>query len=85
MISRAANFLARNGSISPQDRWEENAGNSPFTLGIEISALVAAADYLPAVDRAYALFFRGAVRLIRTGIMWYLPRLRDQRTNAICR
>lgn len=55
MVSRAAGFLARNGPISPQDRWEENAGISPFTLGIEISALVAAADYLSAADRAYAL------------------------------
>ncbi len=55
MVIRAASFLARNGPISPQDRWEENAGISPFSLGIEISALVAAADYLSATDHAYAL------------------------------
>ena len=55
MILSAARYLARNGPISPQDRWEENAGISPFTLGIEIVALVAAADRLPAADRLYAL------------------------------
>lgn len=32
-----------------------NSGISPFTLGIEIAALVAAADHLPAEDRPYAL------------------------------
>ena len=55
MIHRAAGYLARNGPISPQDRWEENPGISPFTLGIEIVALVAAADHLPAEDGLYAL------------------------------
>ena len=55
MILAAAGYLARNGPISPQDRWEENPGISPFTLGIEIVALVAAADRLPAADRLYAL------------------------------
>jgi glucoamylase len=55
MILAAAGYLARNGPVSPQDRWEENAGISPFTLGIEIVALVAAADRLPAPDRRYAL------------------------------
>ena len=55
MILAAAGYLARNGPISPQDRWEENPGISPFTLGIEIVALVAAADHLPAADRLYAL------------------------------
>ncbi len=55
MVRRAAGYLARNGPISPQDRWEENPGISPFTLGIEIVALVAAADYLSAEDGLYAL------------------------------
>lgn len=55
MVRCAAGYLARNGPISPQDRWEENAGISPFTLGIEIAALIAAADFLDAEDRAYAL------------------------------
>lgn len=55
MVGRAAGYLARNGPMTPQDRWEENAGISPFTLAIEIVALVAAAEFLDAVDRAYAL------------------------------
>lgn len=55
MIARAIVYLARHGPGSPQDRWEENAGNSPFTLGVEIAALVTAAEHLPAAESAYAL------------------------------
>ena len=55
MVRRAARYLALNGPISPQDRWEENAGISPFTLGIEIVALVAAAEFLDGEERSYAL------------------------------
>jgi glucoamylase len=44
MIRRAVGYIVRNGPVSPQDRWEEDAGYSPFTLGAEIAALVVAAD-----------------------------------------
>ena len=44
MVRRAASFLLRNGPVTPQDRWEEDAGFSPFTLAAEIAALLAAAD-----------------------------------------
>lgn len=44
MIRRAAAFIVRNGPVSPQDRWEEDPGYSPFTLGAEIAALLVAAD-----------------------------------------
>jgi glucoamylase len=44
MIRRAAAFVVRNGPVSPQDRWEEDPGYSPFTLGAEIAALLVAAD-----------------------------------------
>ncbi len=37
-------FILRNGPVTQQDRWEEDAGYSPFTLAAEISALLAAAD-----------------------------------------
>ena len=37
-------FMLRNGPVTQQDRWEEDAGYSPFTLAAEISALLAAAD-----------------------------------------
>jgi glucoamylase len=61
MVRRAVRFLAQNGPYSPQDRWEENAGASPFTLALSVAALVAAAEYdfldaQPAErDRALAL------------------------------
>jgi glucoamylase len=44
MVRRAASFIARNGPATPQDRWEEDAGYTPFTLAAEIAALLAAAD-----------------------------------------
>lgn len=44
MVRRAASFLARHGPVSPQDRWEEEPGYSPFTIATEIAALLVAAD-----------------------------------------
>ncbi len=44
MIRKAAGFLVRNGPVSQQDRWEEDHGYSPFTLSVEIAALLAAAE-----------------------------------------
>jgi len=44
MVRRAASFVAINGPVTQQDRWEEDAGYSPFTLAAEISALLAGAD-----------------------------------------
>jgi glucoamylase len=44
MVKSAAGYLARNGPVSPQDRWEEDPGYSPFTVAAEIAALLAAAD-----------------------------------------
>lgn len=49
MIRSAAGFLVRNGPITGQDRWEEDGGYSPFTLAVEVSALIVAADH---ADRA---------------------------------
>jgi glucoamylase len=45
MVRKAASFLVRNGPVTQQDRWEEDGGYSPFTLAVEISALLAAADF----------------------------------------
>jgi glucoamylase len=53
MVRRAATFLAEHGPISPQDRWEENSGVSPFTLGIVIVAMIAAGEFLDADEAAY--------------------------------
>jgi len=44
MVKRAAGYLVRNGPVSPQDRWEEDPGYSPFTVAAEIASLLAAAD-----------------------------------------
>ena len=44
MTRRAISFILRNGPVTQQDRWEEDAGYSPFTLAAEISALLAGAD-----------------------------------------
>jgi glucoamylase len=45
MIRRAASYLVQNGPVTAQDRWEEDPGYSPFTLAVEIAALLAAADF----------------------------------------
>jgi glucoamylase len=44
MVRAAAAFLVQNGPVTGQDRWEEDPGYSPFTLAVEIAALLAAAD-----------------------------------------
>ncbi|HEY3808406.1 MAG TPA: glycoside hydrolase family 15 protein, partial [Steroidobacteraceae bacterium] len=54
MVRNAVGFVVRTGPYSEQDRWEENPGVSPFTLAIAISALIAAAPWLDAEQRARA-------------------------------
>jgi glucoamylase len=44
MISRAATYLMLQGPTTAQDRWEENAGYSPYTLAMVIAGLVATAE-----------------------------------------
>ena len=44
MVRKAATFIAVNGPVTQQDRWEEDGGYSPFTLAAEVAALLAAAD-----------------------------------------
>lgn len=45
-IERAAGFLVRYAPVTQQERWEENAGYSPSTLAVVISALICAAEIL---------------------------------------
>ncbi len=56
MVRRALGFIAQNGPVSPQDRWEENPGYSPFTLACLVAALAGAAElgFLDEPDRSYA-------------------------------
>jgi glucoamylase len=44
MARQAAAYLVRNGPVSPQDRWEEDPGYSPFTVGAEIAALLVSSE-----------------------------------------
>ena len=48
MIRAAATYMVRNGPATQQDRWEEDGGYSAFTIAVEISALLAAADAMAA-------------------------------------
>lgn len=44
MARAAAGYLLRNGPVTGQDRWEEDGGYSPFTLAVEVSGLLVAAE-----------------------------------------
>ncbi|MEP6901340.1 MAG: glycoside hydrolase family 15 protein [Actinomycetota bacterium] len=43
-IKKSADYIARNGPRSQQERWEEEAGFSPSTIAAEIAGLVCAAE-----------------------------------------
>jgi glucoamylase len=51
MILGAAGYIVRNGPTTQQDRWEEDGGYSAFTIAVEISALLAAADAMEAAGQ----------------------------------
>jgi glucoamylase len=53
MVNRAASFIACNGPVTQQDRWEEDAGYSPFTLAVEVAGLLAAADIAETAGEAH--------------------------------
>lgn len=65
MVRRAAGFVVRNGPVTGQDRWEEDGGYSPFTLAVEIAALLAAADLADQVGEP-----RAATYLRQTADIW---------------
>ncbi|MFX1489558.1 MAG: glycoside hydrolase family 15 protein [Promethearchaeota archaeon] len=44
-IKKAVSFIACNGPVSQEDRWEEDPGYSPFTLAVEIAALLIASEF----------------------------------------
>ena len=59
MVRRAASFIVQNGPVTQQDRWEEDAGYSSFTLAAEVAALLAAADIADLVhEKAIAKYLR---------------------------
>ncbi len=69
MVKTAAGFIVRNGPVTQQDRWEEDGGYSPFTLAVEISALLAAADLAEVNDEpGPAAFLRETADAWNSGI-----------------
>ncbi len=58
MVRAAAGFLVCNGPVTPQDRWEEDAGFSPFTLAVEIAALFCAAQMADVFEPSIAQYLR---------------------------
>ncbi len=54
-VTRAAGFIAREGPVTGQDRWEEDAGVNTFTLAVAIAALVEAATFLDGEARDFVL------------------------------
>src|SRR5579863_2326212 len=50
MVARACGFVISHGPRTNQDRWEENAGYTPFTLAVVVAALLAAADLAEACE-----------------------------------
>ncbi|MGB6875477.1 MAG: glycoside hydrolase family 15 protein [Candidatus Acidiferrales bacterium] len=58
-VRTAAAFLVKHGPESEQDRWEENAGYSTYTMAVEIAALLAAADFADgAKESKLAIYLR---------------------------
>lgn len=58
LVRAAAGYLVGNGPVHAPDavdRWEETPGGSPFTLGLIVVALVAAAARISGDDQAYLL------------------------------
>lgn len=45
MVRRACSFIVTYGPVTQQDRWEENGGYSPFTLAVEVAALIAGSEF----------------------------------------
>ena len=65
MVRHAARYLVLNGPVTGQDRWEEDGGYSPFTLAVEIAALVVAGDLATRLGHA-----DDAAYLLETADLW---------------
>ena len=53
-VKLAADFLANNGPVTEQERWEEMAGYSPSTIAAEVAGLVCAASLAEAAGDSEA-------------------------------
>ncbi len=45
MVRKALGFLVRKGPSTDEDRWEEVGGYSPYTIAVQIAALLEAAEF----------------------------------------
>ena len=54
MVRRAASYIVAQGPVTQQDRWEEEPGFAPFTVAVEIAALLVAADLADVCGEAAA-------------------------------
>lgn len=54
-VRQALRFIAREGPVTGQDRWEEDAGVNTFTLALAIAALVEGSAFLDEEARKFAL------------------------------
>jgi glucoamylase len=57
MVRRAACYIVAQGPVTQQDRWEEEPGFAPFTVAVEIAALLAAADLADQCGEATAGYY----------------------------
>jgi glucoamylase len=60
MVHRALRFLAREGPVTCQDRWEENTGINTFTVAVSVAALVEGSRFLEARAAECALMLADA-------------------------
>ncbi len=59
-MEKAAQYLMQHGPVTPEDRWEQFSGYSAFTLAVQISALLCAADCAEKLgDGSFAAHARG--------------------------
>ena len=55
MVQQALGFIACNGPVTGQERWEENSGLNAYSLAVAIAALVEGARFLPEDAQRWAL------------------------------
>ena len=56
MVQKALSYIVQRGPATDQDRWEEVGGYSPYTIAVEIAALLEGAELAP--DRGIANYLR---------------------------
>jgi glucoamylase len=52
MVRKALTFIVQHGPATQQDRWEEVGGYSPYTIAVQIAALLEGAELTPEPDIA---------------------------------